>query len=452
VFLALLAATLGATAPGLAQEAPEEPLPAESAPSIESVPSPQKFRFGVEVKFNYRDSKFVEVRNNFPFPESFIPPGQDGVFFRPTSAEPSLEVQNVAFTGAGELTSGVFARVEVHVLDLYNRNPTSSDDRIFVREAWARFGRKAEPLEPARESPFFVLLGQAPRFSKQLTRRLESYGLWGTAVGRFEEPQLQVGGSVGDNVYWRASGASANPLFFRDPNALAGDNGTPERVVGDVHPILESGFPILYDAKASPLSFRGTFGWGAGLGVRAGNPEGTAVDVLGWFFKRKLEDDVPIRGSFYSGDLKLLRGPGEPLPFSGNDKREAGANLQLRASGLRLFAQYVDQDIANLPRKGFEAEVAWVFDLHGLFLLGESPVFNWLQPVVRVSRIDNDFASPVAYPGASEAWDWRKYDLGIRLGIVRNVDLTVEYARHEMIVAGTKRHPDETLVTLRFAY
>ena len=79
-----------------------------------------------------------------------------------------------------------------------------------------------------------------------------------------------------------------------------------------------------------------------------------SLDVLGWYFERKMLDEARIRGTFYEGDLDLLRGAGVPLPFSGDDKREAGGNLEARIWGLRLFAQYVDQEIASLPRHGFE--------------------------------------------------------------------------------------------------
>ena len=64
--------------------------------------------------------------------------------------------------------------------------------------------------------------------------------------------------------------------------------------------------------------------------------------------------------------------------------------------------------------------------------------------------IGNEFDAPVAYPALSVDWDWRKYDLGVRIGLLRDVDLTLEYSRHDMIVptVGTL-HPDEALATLR---
>jgi hypothetical protein len=447
VLLALLAI------PALAQ-APAQPPPEEAAGE------PRPFRLSGEAKVHFRDSAAVEVEDDFPFPPDFIPPGQTEVFLRTPHAGSSLELSNVSLVGEGDLTPGVAAKVQVHFLDLYNRNPSSSDDRVFVREAWVRLGPKYEPLEGEPRTSFYVLAGMAPRYSKQLLRRLESYGLWGTAVGRFEEPQLQAGGAFGRHLYWRASVASGNPLFFRDTNALAGDNGTPERQPGRIRPfVFESGFPILYDAKATEINFSGKFQWGAGLGLRAGSREGESprgIDLLGWYFKREMADQVSLRGTTYSGDLKLLRGVAFPLPFSGSDKIDRGLNLDARLGPLSVFGQYVDQDIAKLKRRGFETELAFRIPLDGLFLVGESPVFTWIVPVFRFSRIDNLFEAPRQYPAPSVDWDWNKYDIGLRIGVVRAVDLTVEFSRHDMFVGPARArrnlHPDETLVTLRMGF
>ena len=434
-----LAATRTASAQGTA--APE-PSP---TPQEESRP----FRLGGELKVSFRNSKDVSSPVYFPFPPALIPRGQTGVFMRTVDPGSSLEVPNAAFRGEGEITSGVTAKVEVHFLDLYNRNPTSSDDRVLLREAWVRFGRAPEGFRSGGTS-LYVLVGLAPRFSKQLQRRMESYGLWGTAVGRFEQPQVQLGGTLG-RLYWRAMVGNGNPVFFRDPNALAGDNGTPERAPGNVNPIYQSGFPILYDAKPTDVTVHGDLEWGGGLGYRAGSDR-AGLDVLGWAFGRRLQDTVSLRGTFYGGDIKLLQGNGFPLPYTGRDKREYGVNVQGRWGGGRLFGQYVDQEIAHLRRRGFEAELAWRFGLDGLFLIGESPALNWIQPVVRVSHVDNGFDGPREFPGLSVTWDWTKVDAGLRVGIVREVDLTAEYSWHAARTRTSTLHPNEALVTLRVGF
>jgi hypothetical protein len=292
----------------------------------------------------------------------------------------------------------------------------------------------------------------APRFSKQVTRHLESYGLWGTAVGRFEQPQLEIGASLGDHVYARAMVGSGNPLFLRDTNALAGDNLS--EGPSDPRATYELGFPILYDAKVTELNVGGHPETGVGLGFRWGGAEKAGVDVLGWYFGRRLASTARLRGTDYPGELAVLAGAGFPIPTAGDQRHEWGVNLQAKASGLRLFAQWVDQDLAGASRYGIEAEAAWIFRLPGLFLVGESPFGNWIQPTFRFSRIDNRFIAPVAYPRLSVAWPWKKYDFGLRFGLVRNVDLTAEYTFHQVFRTATLPNlpMKEFVMTLRTGF
>jgi hypothetical protein len=417
-------------------------------------PAPKRFRLQVEVKTHFRSSRDVSFLDPFPFPPSFLPPGQTHVFLRTPQHGSSFEVSTVNLIGEAHLTPNLEGRVEIHFIDLYNRNPTSSDDAVKVHQAWLRFGRKFEALT-AQPDGFtaYLLAGKAPRFSKQLVRQLESYGLWGTAVGRFEELQVELGGTLGRHLYWRSQVSDGNPLFFRDPNALAGDNGTPERVPGNVHPIFQSGFPILYDAQSNDLNGSGQFQLGGGLGLRFLSAAGDGVDLLGWYFRRQLATEVTLRGTFYSGDLDLLLGPFNffPLPIHGQEKTEWGFNAEGRAGGLRLFSQYVNQRIAGLPRAGAEAELAWRAEIPGI-LVGETPVVRWVEPVVRASFIDNHFKAPPQFPAPSVAWNWHKYDLGGRVGIVPGIDVTAEYTLQDVDTRSGVIHPNEVLLTLRAAY
>ncbi len=443
VWAVTCAATIG-TAAAVAQE----------GEGTASRPGPQ-FRLGAEIKLNLRDSSFQEFKLSFPFPPSFIPPGEDGVYMRTPAAGTSFEVQDVELNADAEWTPSFRGRVVVHVLDLYNRNPTSSAERVVVREAWLLMGTRYDVLRPQDGTSVYLLFGKAPRFTKQLDRRLESYGLWGTAVGRFEQVQAQLGGSLGRHVYWRLHAANPNPLFMRDPNALAGDFGTPETVPGHVHPIYQSGFPILYDTQTQDVRLGGNIELGGGAGVRFLDAAGrNGLDVLGWYFRRDLQDRAVIHGSYYEGDLEMLRGAGGlPLEYVGRKREEHGANLQARLAGLRVFGQYVWQDLAGLKRQGYEAEVAYRIPLNGLFVSGDSPMVNWLQPAVRVSAIDNKFYGPSTFVAPSFFWDWTKLDAGFRVGIVRDVDVTFEYERSEMTLAsGRKLRLGEGLATVRFAF
>jgi hypothetical protein len=402
-------------------------------------------KLGTEIKANFRSTKPLLLR--FTLPDGSQVPAET------PSSGGSFEISNISLVADATLTPDITGKIEIHFIDLYNRNPTSSGDKVEVREAWLRFGTKYAPMKLPPGTSFYLQLGKAPRFSKQVVRRLESYGLWGTAVGRFEEIGAEAGASFGQNVYMRAQVVNGNPLFMRDTNALAGDHGTPDRAPGSVDPpVYGTGFPIIYDAKATEVNFSGKVQYGFGLGTRFSG-EGWGVDVMGWYFNRDLQDRVPIKGSFYQGDLEFLRGVGGVgLAVSGNDKTEYGVNLDLRWKGFSMFGQYVRQDIAGLVRKGYEVEAAYRFPLPGLFASGDTPVVNWIAPSVRVSRIDNDFGFPSRFVAPSFAWDWTKFDFGLRIGIIRGVDLTVEYSRHDMIRASGVSHPDEFLTTLRAAF
>jgi hypothetical protein len=385
---------------------------------------PEPFKFGGEIKAGYRWSQAQESSILSP---SFRVVGT----MRTPDPGPSLEIQHLAVSGEGSVASGVFAKFEVRFLDLYNRNPTSTDALVFVRQAFVRFGRKPEVLSGEKGSKAYALFGMAPRFSKQTSRHFESYGLLGTAVGRFEQPQLEVGAAFGEHVYARAMVGSGNPLFLRDTNALAGDN-LAEAPVPNPKATYGTGFPILYDAKVTELTVSGYLEKGFGLGARWGGGEKAGIDVLGWYFGRRLADSARLRGTDYLAELSVLRGAGFPIPTSGDHRHEWGVNLQARARGLRLFGQWWDQDLAGAGRYGVEAEAAWNFELPGFFLVGESPFGNWIQPAFRYSWLDNRFVAPVAYPRLAVQWPWKKFDFSVRVGLVRNVDLTAEYTFHHV--------------------
>jgi hypothetical protein len=407
-----------------------------------------RFRLKAEIKLNVRDSTsetFSVNGTGAPFP----------VVMDTVSPHASAEISNIALVGDADLTPDILAHFQINFLDLYNRNPTSSAERISVREVWLRFGKKYDSLQFTPGTNLYLTLGKFPRFTKQIVRRMESYGLWGTAVGRFEEVGAEIGGSVGSHVYWRGSVTNGNPLFMRDPNALAGDNGTPERTVGSTTPsVYGSGFPILYDTQSTDVNFRGQFQYGGGLGVRFNWGEGNrdGVDAMGWYFHRTLADRVSIHGTYYQGDLDLIAGFLVPLPVTGNDKAEYGGNLELRSGPLHVFGQWVHQDIAGLVRHGYEVEAAWRFPLPGLFASGDSPVVNWIQPVARISAIEYGFLLPAGYVAPSFGWNWHKYDAGLRVGIIRGLDLTMEYARNDVRARSRVLHPDELLMTLRAAF
>jgi hypothetical protein len=52
---------------------------------------------------------------------------------------------------------------------------------------------------------------------------------------------------------------------------------------------------------------------------------------------------------------------------------------------------------------------------------------------------------------ASLAWDWEKIDAGLRVTVLKQVDLSLEYSFHDIGASHPIRH-DEALATLRLSF
>ena len=136
--LGALLACLTARAEGQTTGSEETPVPAQG-------PASDRFRLRVELKAGARASRDVKLRTLFPFPPEMVPRGDSAVFLKTVDPETSLEVGSVSIRADGQLTPHISARVDVHLIDLYNRNPTSSDDLMALREAWLSFGASRGP-------------------------------------------------------------------------------------------------------------------------------------------------------------------------------------------------------------------------------------------------------------------------------------------------------------------
>lgn len=407
---------------------------------------PDGWSFGWEVKGHLRDSEAVRFSN--PFPLSFsrdLATVEEG-----EHAELSVVTLNLFYTAPW-----IRFRAKVDAIDLHDRNPTSEDREFDLDEFWVLFGRGAPSgVLPQDDWGAYAKVGKFEKFERQNDRHLESYGLVSTAFNRFEDAGVEFGLDIGRHFYARASFTQGNPVFFRDPNALAGDNGIDIRLDQPVEVERESGILILYDAEVEyDLDFEEPE-LGLGLGMRFGDPAGYWVfDLLGFWYQRDLQDSVELEGTRYGADLDLLRGPfnSAPLGVVGREKEEAGATLWFYRGGLSVFAQVVDQDIAGLERFGQEFELAWRFPLPGNLTVGGYRLFEAIAPAVRYSDIDNEnFGGSSQYPAVSVRWDWEKWDYGVRLDLWRGLDLTLERADNTFVVRGNDRTMEETLFTLRW--
>lgn len=403
-----------------------------------------------EVRANYRNSANENFPLRFPFPPDSLPPGRTQGFMETPDPGGHFDLSVVNLQLDANYGNWLAARAKVHVRDLYRANPTSSDRRIDADELYVRIGQNPEFLERPEKTSFFVQAGKFPKMERQPTRLLESYGLAATVFNRLEDVQVMVGGSVGRNFYWRLVGANGNPLFFRDANALAGDNGTPE-LRERPNPVTKygSGFPILYNAETEGLFFdMSHVQFGQALGYRWARPDDTlGFDLILFHYKRELAGRAELTGTFYGGDLDLLDGTaGFSLPISGNNKEEIGGRLYAEWHKATAILQFTKQEVAGLHREAWEGELGYRFDVS----LG--PVHS-IQPAVRVSGLTNRFRGPAQYPAPSVWWQWGKIDGGVRIGLPYKLDLTVEYTTHNVgvpVTAPRDLHLRETLVTLRW--
>jgi hypothetical protein len=401
-------------------------------------------RARLELKGNYRDSSEARFQLSTPLPPELLPPGESHLFLETVDAGEHWEASNVSLRLDLAYGRSFAARAEIDAIDLYERNPTSEDRDVDLDEAWVRFGYRPEFLETPDASSIFVQFGKAPKMERQPARLLESYGLSSTAFNRLEDVQALAGGTFGRNLYWRAQWSSGNPLFMRDAHALAGDNGIDALLQPFPDPELKSGFPILYDAEVEDYFFDDSSPeLGAGLGWRWRQESGgPGIDLLAFYYERDLADEVDLEGTFYGGDLDILSGPfGLAIGVDGRRKEEYGLAFYSEAGAVTVMGQWVEQEVGGLGRRGLELEAGWQLSRPGATI-------PFVQPAVRFSSLTADFEGPEMFPSPSFWWDFRKYDAGVRFGLTRHADVTVEYSRIDAEQA-EGLDLDELLVTVR---
>ena len=400
----------------------------------------------LEIRADYRWSEDEQHPVRFVFPPGFLPPGQTTGFLRTVDPGSHVELNTAELKldlGYGDWLT---AHAQLRFPGLHRRNPTSTDRKIDADELFVRFGPKPEFLERPAGTTFFVQAGKAPRMERQPIRLLESYGVAATSFNRFEDVQAIAGGTVGRNLYWRLSAANGNPLFFRDPNALAGDNGTPGLRERPGVTKLGPGFPILYNAETEDLFFKTDHvQFGQALGYRWQRADETlGFDFIAFHYRRSMSDTENLTGTIYGGDIDILDGPFNAggLPLTNRRKEEYGGRLYGEWRDLTFIAQFTKQNVAGLQREGWEGEAGYRIPLQ----------MGWLesiQPAVRASGLTNRFiGNGLIQPAPSMWWQWTKFDAGVRIGFKRNIDLTVEYARHN-IGSRFKLHLRELLATVR---
>lgn len=407
-------------------------------------------RYQVEVRGHLRDSEQAKFPTLFPFPPSHLPVGDTSAFLETVDEGQHAEISLISLSGLWDINDKLSFQFKLDAIDKYDRNPTSGDRKFDVDSAFLRYGDHFAATKIPDSPGFYAQIGKFKKFEQQRERRTESYGVVSTAFNRFEDSGIEAGFDLPNGLYGKLSWTTGNPVFMRDPNALAGDNGTNDRRVPPENPDprLKSGIVMLYDAEIEDFDLGDTPEIGAALGYRWLSADGQqSLDLMAFGYERDIEEGVSLHGTFYGADIDLFDlgevpgAAGIRLPYSGNDKTEKGMNIWYYNGNFSLFGQYVDQEIADLDRDGYEIELSYVI---------ETPIT--LTPVIRYSELNNDFEGTPQYPAPSVWWDWKRIDYGLNADITDNLRLILEYADNRFLRNGRWESNDEILLTLRWQW
>lgn len=412
-------------------------------------------QFELTTTVNYRDSEEYRFPITFPFPPEALPIGEINAFQETVDAGQHFEISNISLKGAWKIIPKWQLLFKVDAIDLYDRNPTSQDQTIDLDVFMLRYGNKSIARKPAKETQYYFQIGKFEKFERQNDRHLHSYGLVSTAFNRFEDAGIEVGIDLGSQFYAKTSLTTGNPVFIRDPNALAGDNGIDEHMppFNNPNPELKSGVVVLYDAEIEHFNLSKNPEIGLAVGYR-GKAESNdwQHDIMLWGYKRNLSTERNLHGTFYGADIDILNAGGFSLPFKGNKKRDVGINYWLYWQEFTLFSQYVKQDLAELKRTGYELELSYQFALPFSTTVNGKPLIKNISPVLRYSSLDSDFSGSGGYPAPSVSWDWDKIDVGFNIDFPYRTKLTVEYAFNNFETKFGTESNNEFLMSLNWSH
>lgn len=417
-----------------------------------STSSLAEFDFRAETKLNYRHSESNAFPTAFPFPPIALPVGQTSASVETVEAGSHAEVSNIALFLDWDISENWTVKSKVDLIDLYERNPTSSDQEVSLDQFIIRYGQKhTQGLLPRSTSGYFQV-GKFGKLERQEDRHLESYGLSGTAFNRVEDSGIELGVDYTNGLYAKFSYTTGNPVFMRDTNALAGDNGIDRTPPPNPDPNIKTGIPILYDAEVETFNLSDNPEMGVALGYRWLNEDGSnRINVMLFGYEREMAETQKLHGTFYGSDLDILDlsevVPNLRLPITNTDKKEFGVNFWWYTSRASVFFQAVSQNLAGLERDGSELELSYAV-INSNIGLGITQV----SPVVRYSIMDNHFVGPAIFPSPSFWWDWEKLDIGFNTDFGENTRLTLEYSINEFERKKKTEENNEFLLTLRWRF
>ncbi len=370
--------------------------------------------------------------------------------------EARIEIQHLAMTGEGDRHLGRLREVR----SPFPRpvQPQSHfDRRQGVRAPGLRaIRRQAGTAERSRRARMPTLLfGMAPRFSKQTTRRLETYGLVGHRGREIRAAAARDRGFVRRSRLRAGHGRVREPSV--PPRHECARGRQPLRwTSAEPDATYESDFPILYDAKVSEVNVTGHLEKGFGLGARLGRRREGGRRRPRLVLRASPGRDRATQGA-RTGRESCVCSATRTSPFkaSGDQRHEWGVNLQAQGERAQRSSDSGWTRIWPEP-----AATVWRPKSPGSF---PSPASSWwasrrsetgFNPRSVIHGSTTGSPPRINYPRLSVAWPWKKYDFGLRFGLVRNVDLTAEYTFHQIFrTASLPNLPmKEFVLTLRTGF
>ena len=331
-----------------------------------------------------------------------------------------FQVYKAALDFRAYYTDDVYARVKAEML----QNATT------LEQAYFHFGKMLHTL--GIDDPFDVWM----RFGifsvlEKIDRETQSYGLVTRVTQREgQEPmQLAFGGDYNVN---------------EDIDVYAWMTLMNGRPIGSDSVNMSNNFQMLQETRGNPNSdFNQNKVLGACLGAKVDMHDAGKLNIRGFMYSGELSE-VDL---WYLSSIRAYREMANPLNYGRGlqylptvplatlypddtfytdpEYQRYGAYLDYRLNGFRMYALFENFQYSHWRRRGQEYFARYCIDLDGIEFGGRK-WWTSVTPFVRWSSMQERGMQADAWD--SRTWDRRKTDLGVLVGVTRNVMLRIEWS------------------------